>query len=141
MEQQLQQAKKSVTEMAEKLAGLEEKLSKRDLEIERLGASVEKGRDLDRLNMEYRNEANESIILQLNQQVEFLTGQVSQLEDEAKAKKQYEVALGAAEHGRNDAETRLRLAVEENAQIRDTLVRLREELNSTRQVDASKYDE
>ncbi len=44
-------------------------LRRRDTEIGRLGAQVERGRDVDGLVMHHRNETNESIILQLNQQV------------------------------------------------------------------------
>ena len=69
MEQELKDAKARAAALMEKLGESEEKIKKRELEIERLGATVEKGQDLDRLNLEYRNEANESVILQLNQQV------------------------------------------------------------------------
>lgn len=69
IEAELGAAKERESKLEEQLAEAGERLSKRELEIERLGNTVEKGRDLDRLNLEYRNEANESIILQLNQQV------------------------------------------------------------------------
>ena len=51
------------------LLAVQAALRRRDSEIGRLGAQVERGRDVDGLVMHHRNETNESIILQLNQQV------------------------------------------------------------------------
>lgn len=67
-------------------------------------------------------------------QVEFLTGQVSQLEEEAGAKRQYEVALEASEKGRAGAEASLRGAVEENRSIREQLLALQGEVAAVRDV-------
>ena len=65
-------------------------------------------------------------------QVEFLTGQISQLEDEAKAKLQYEAALEASERSRRDTESGMKAAVEENAAIRSELQALQGELEVVR---------
>jgi predicted nucleic acid-binding Zn-ribbon protein len=65
-------------------------------------------------------------------QVEFLTGQVSQLEDEAGAKRQYEAALDSSEKGRSAAEASLRGAVEENRAIRQELLSLQGEVGVMR---------
>ena len=51
------------------LLAVQAALRRRDTEIGRLGAQVERGRDVDGLVMHHRNETNESIILQLHQQV------------------------------------------------------------------------
>lgn len=50
-------------------AWLQEALELRDAEIQRLTAQVAKGPDVDQLAQQYRNDANEAVILQLNQQV------------------------------------------------------------------------
>lgn len=42
---------------------------RKDEEINRLGAEVVKGQDLEKHELKYRNEANESVIVNLNQQV------------------------------------------------------------------------
>ena len=44
-------------------------LKRRDDEIARLAAQLAQGPDVDRLAQQYRNNANEAVILQLNQQV------------------------------------------------------------------------
>lgn len=44
-------------------------LARRDAEIQRLSAQLEQGPDVDALAQRYRNDANEAVILQLNQQV------------------------------------------------------------------------
>lgn len=41
----------------------------RDAEVKRLAAASAEGPDVDRLAQQYRNDANEAVILQLNQQV------------------------------------------------------------------------
>eukprot|EP00854_Cymbomonas_tetramitiformis_P022122 gene22122-26660_t len=46
-------------------------------------AVLDGGRDVERMTLEYRNEANEKTIISLNQQVEFLTLQLSRVESEA----------------------------------------------------------
>ena len=47
---------------------MQDALAQRDAEIERLSALVARGPDVDRLAQQYRTEANEAVILQLNQQ-------------------------------------------------------------------------
>ncbi len=44
-------------------------VKRRDGEIQRLAARAEKGPDANQMNLRYKNETNESIILQLNSQV------------------------------------------------------------------------
>ena len=44
-------------------------LPRRDAEIQRLSAQLAQGPDVDALAQRYRNDANEAVILQLNQQV------------------------------------------------------------------------
>jgi len=44
-------------------------VKRRDGEIQRLAAKAEKGPDANQMNLRYKNETNESIILQLNSQV------------------------------------------------------------------------
>lgn len=48
---------------------LQETLALRDAEVKRLAAASAQGPDVDRLAQQYRNNANEAVILQLNQQV------------------------------------------------------------------------
>lgn len=44
-------------------------MKRRDIEIQRLAVRAEKGPDPNQLNLRFKNETNESIILQLNSQV------------------------------------------------------------------------
>jgi len=50
----------------------QESLAKRDAEIQRLSAALVQGPDVDRLAQQYRNDANEAVILQLNQQASWV---------------------------------------------------------------------
>ena len=43
-------------------------VNRRDAEIQRLGIKAEKGPDANQMNLRFKNETNESIILQLNSQ-------------------------------------------------------------------------
>ena len=45
-------------------------VKRRDAEIERLAAKAEKGPDANQMNLRFKNETTESIILQLNSQVD-----------------------------------------------------------------------
>lgn len=47
----------------------QEALARRDAETQRLSAQLAQGPDVDALAQRYRNDANEAVILQLNQQV------------------------------------------------------------------------
>lgn len=47
----------------------QEALARRDAEIQRLSAQLAQCPDVDALAQRYRNDANEEVILQLNQQV------------------------------------------------------------------------
>lgn len=52
----------------------QEEAARRDGEITRLSGQLSAGPDVDTLAWQYRNEANEAVILQLNQQVGLLGG-------------------------------------------------------------------
>jgi hypothetical protein len=47
-------------------------VARREEEIARLGAQAAQGKDIDTAALQYRSEAQESIILQLNEQVDTL---------------------------------------------------------------------
>ena len=48
-------------------------VKRRDAEIQRLAIKAEKGPDANQTNLRFKNETNESIILQLNSQASDLT--------------------------------------------------------------------
>lgn len=52
-------------------AACQEAVERREAEIVRLGAEAGAGRDLDVTALQYRSEAQENLILQLNDQVPF----------------------------------------------------------------------
>lgn len=56
-------------------------VKRRDDEIQRLAARAEKGPDANQMNLRYKNETNESIILQLNSQVSHYRPRLSRPEN------------------------------------------------------------
>lgn len=72
-----------------------------------------------------RNEANESMILQLNSTVENLMAQVRDFEPTSREKARLEGQLAAAERARSEAEEKLRKAVRESEAIQHEVLQLR----------------
>lgn len=58
-------------------------LARREAEIARLSGLMAAGPDVDRMAQQHRTAANEAVVLQLNQQVELLTGELSELQRRA----------------------------------------------------------
>ncbi|KAF5840897.1 hypothetical protein DUNSADRAFT_15097 [Dunaliella salina] len=79
-----------------------------------------------------RNEANESMILQLNSTVENLMAQVREFEPTTREKARVEGQLAAAERARSEAEEKLRKAVRESEAIRHEVSGLRTRLAESR---------
>eukprot|EP00884_Botryococcus_braunii_P001453 jgi/Botrbrau1/11308/Bobra.0038s0069.1 len=70
---------------------LQESIGLRDAEIQRLSRQLEAGPEVDRLHLAYRAEANEHIILQLNDQMQ-------QLQSDVEAAKKQAVQAGLLAH-------------------------------------------
>ncbi|GMH37469.1 hypothetical protein BSKO_05342 [Bryopsis sp. KO-2023] len=90
---------------------------RKDEEIKRLGKELAKGQDLEKLDLKYRNDANENVIISLNQQVDYLASQNSTLTSELEDKGKTEAALAECEKSRTDAENRLEEALREKVNV------------------------
>ncbi|DBA89546.1 hypothetical protein WJX79_004564 [Trebouxia sp. C0005] len=117
LETDLKQKQQELTQVHEQLDTLQAVVKRRDDEIQRLAARAEKGPDANQMNLRYKNETNESIILQLNSQVDFMTSQMSEMQREVDDKLKIEAALKKAEQARKEADMKLRGAVAENDSI------------------------
>lgn len=60
----------------ETLRCLQSAVKRRDAEIQRMAIKAEKGPDANQMNLRFKNETNESIILQLNSQAIFIPDDV-----------------------------------------------------------------
>ena len=105
----------------------------RDKEIHRLGKELEKGPDMEKLQLQQKNNAHESIILTLNQQVlspfcvllqssvvakiEYLTAQLSTSEEQLTEKGQLEKAYEDSERKRQQKEKECAKEKERNEQM------------------------
>ncbi|GAB4818323.1 hypothetical protein N2152v2_005369 [Parachlorella kessleri] len=114
----------------------DEDLKTRDLEVAQLTPQLSRGPDVDKLAWQYRNEANEAVILQLNQQVEALTFELTALQQRAVDK----AVLKAAEQACQEAESRAQALEDERgsvaAEVEDmqkALTRLQQEASSENQ--------
>jgi hypothetical protein len=104
----------------------QEAVAHREAEVRRIAKQLEGGRDIDKLSMAARNDANEGVILNLNQQVDFLTAQLGNLEGEAVERQRAEAALAATMAERDALAERLRVAGTELERIRSESIRLSE---------------
>ncbi|KAL3151588.1 Centrosomal protein 135kDa, isoform B [Trebouxia sp. C0009 RCD-2024] len=149
LEADMHQKQQSLTQLHEQLETLQGAVKRRDAEIQRLALKAEKGPDANQMNLRFKNETNESIILQLNSQVDFMTTQMTEMQREVDDKQKMEAAFKAAEQARKEAEMKLRGAVEENnsitqdiASMKMTLMKLQTERlkaggKATHEVDAA----
>ncbi|KAI7844734.1 hypothetical protein COHA_001619 [Chlorella ohadii] len=119
-----------LAELNGRLAQAQEALARRDAEIQRLSAQLAQGPDVDALAQRYRNDANEAVILQLNQQVEALTAELTSVQERAVDRR----TLEAAQQAQREAEARANgLAAEREGVAREVeamqaaLVRLQQE--------------
>eukprot|EP00803_Ostreobium_quekettii_P006651 evm.model.scf_534.11 EVM.evm.TU.scf_534.11 scf_534:64730-78765(+) len=117
LEEQVVKYKHEADQLATQLEELKGSHAHKEQEIERLGSQLAKGQDLERLDLQYRNEANESIIVNLNQQVDYLTAELAHLEGQVADKQQTAQALAKSEKARVDTVQRLEKALKENADI------------------------
>ncbi|KAL4853675.1 Centrosomal protein [Chlorella vulgaris] len=117
-------------DLQEKLQQAQDGLARREAEIARLSGLVAAGPDVDRLAQQHRTAANEAVVLQLNQQVELLTGELSELQRRAVDRG----TLEAAQQAQQQAEARASaLAADRESVAREVevmqaaLVRLQQE--------------
>ncbi|PRW50911.1 basal body [Chlorella sorokiniana] len=119
-----------LSELSGRLAQAQDAMARRDVEIQRLSVQLAQGPDVDALAQRYRNDANEAVILQLNQQVEALTAELTSVQERAVDRR----TLEAAQQAQREAEARANaLAVERESVAREVeamqaaLVRLQQE--------------
>ena len=85
LNKQMEALQEALDKSREEVATLRRSVSVREKEIERLGALTLNNTDNDRTNLDYINKTNSQIVAQLNGQIDFLTGQLAELENELRA--------------------------------------------------------
>ncbi|EFJ50664.1 basal body protein [Volvox carteri f. nagariensis] len=126
LQRQLADTTSELEALRQRAADDEDQIRRRDVEISRLGSCV--GADTEMLALRARNDANESMILQLNGTIDSMGARVQQLEGlEAKCS-QLEGALRQAEAAREEAEARHRRSVQEHETLSREVGALRREL-------------
>ncbi|CAG9464624.1 unnamed protein product [Pedinophyceae sp. YPF-701] len=121
LEAHLRQSRATASGLRSQIVEAQEKAILQDAELERLRTAVSKERDLDQLALQYRNESSERLVASLNQQIDFLTEQVSKLEAQLGPRNK---ALDAAEAAKVEVEGKLRAASRENERIRSEMYEL-----------------
>ena len=98
--------------------------SNREEEIMRLQALLEGTRDVERLSLEYRNEANEKTIASLNKQLDHLTVTLDKMDVEGKEKSQLQVALKESLREKEALLAQARAATADYGELRGEVSRL-----------------
>lgn len=97
LESELRQRDCELEAAREALALAQEAAARREAEAARLAAVIsERGPDLDALTWRHRSEANEALILQLNEQVEALTRELAEVQRRAIDRAELEAAHASA---------------------------------------------
>ncbi|GIL57051.1 hypothetical protein Vafri_12185 [Volvox africanus] len=126
LQRQLADTTSELETLRQRVADDEDQIRRRDLEINRLGSRG--GADSEVLALRARNDANESMILQLNGTIDSLGARLQQLEGfEAKCN-QLEGAMQQAEAARAEAEARHRRSVQDHEALSREVAALRREL-------------
>ncbi|KAK3289417.1 hypothetical protein CYMTET_3154 [Cymbomonas tetramitiformis] len=123
-ERELHTLKAQLLEAQEELAQSQHFVSSREDEIARLSSMLEGGRDVERMTLEYRNEANEKTIISLNQQVEFLTLQLSRVESEAAQGRELQTTMAKYQKEKERLTANLQETLRENSEVRASARRI-----------------
>ncbi|KAK9837964.1 hypothetical protein WJX74_008759 [Apatococcus lobatus] len=125
LETSLKQHAEAAEAVQQELKTCQDGIRRRDAEIARLGAVAQAGCDVDALSLQYRSQAQEEMILQLNQQADALGAQLAEASAAAEGHKASRTALKAAEHSKNEAEAKLRNALADNAAVAEEVGEMR----------------
>lgn len=86
--------------LRERMAEASEMTAAREREIARLSGKLQQERDLDRLALQYRNEASEKLVASLNAQIDVLSARAAELEEQVREER------GRRKRGGERGETR-----------------------------------